>query len=97
MSKKKKKQKIKYDVDNLNELKNEDGVILVRAIAVSPKEHQRILDHLASLPCDFSPVIHDDCEIVHFEESYYGLCPACGEEIYTKFACPECGRIIDFD
>ena len=75
--------------------KKNKGVILVKTVAVSAEERKRIQDHLASLPCDFSLIINDDCKLVKFDETYYGTCPWCNNEVYTKDVCPDCGGLID--
>lgn len=84
MNKKKKKNK-------------QEGVILVKTVAVSVEEQKRIQDHLASLSCDFSFILKDPCEFVKFDETYYGPCPWCYTDIYTKDICPHCGGLIKFD
>jgi hypothetical protein len=75
--------------------KTSEGVILVQTVAVSDEEKERILSHLETLDCEFKVFIQEKCEIVKFDETYYGPCPWCKVAIYTKDVCPECGKLVD--
>ena len=85
MSKKKKKKAPKV----------KDGTILVFSEPLSEESIQKWRKHFEKLPCRFDVVILGPCEIVTVEESYLGPCQWCGEEIYTRDVCPECGKMID--
>lgn len=91
--KKQKKQKKKVEIRDANN--SDNGTILLRTVAVSAEKRERILEKLRNLECDISVVV-EKCEIVEFEETYFGLCPYCRQEIYTRDTCPECGHIINF-
>ena len=67
----------------------------MKTVAVSPEEQERIIEHLKNLDCEFKIFLKEQCELVKFDETYYGPCPWCRSEIYTKDVCPECGKLVD--
>ncbi len=86
MGKKKKKKKTP---------KVEKGTMLLFAEPLPEETLRKMRKHFEKLPCRFDVVILGPCEIIPAEETYLGPCQWCGEEIYTKDVCPECGKMVD--
>lgn len=75
--------------------KVKDGTMLIFSEPLSEESIQKWRKHFEKIHCKFDVVILGPCEIITAEESYLGLCQRCGEEIYTKDVCPECGTMMN--
>ena len=75
--------------------KVEKGTMLLFSELLSEETLRKMREHFANLPCKFTIAIMGPCEIIPAEETYLGPCQWCGEEIYTKDICPECGKMVD--
>lgn len=75
--------------------KVKDGTMLVFSEPLSEESMQTWRKHFENLPSRFDVVILGPCEIIPAEETYFGPCPWCKEEIYTIDVCPDCGKLVD--
>ncbi len=74
----------------------EKGTILLLSESFSEENLRKMREYFANRlrQFDFVAVLNAH-KTIPAEETYLGPCQWCGEEIYTRDVCPECGKMVD--
>jgi rubrerythrin len=71
------------------------GTIFLKIENITEEQFEKVKEQLRKVPCNYDIVLTDSSQVVHLEESFFGPCQWCGEFVYTKSVCPECGKVVD--